>query len=257
MELIILCLAALIASLLTFFSGFGLGTILTPVFAIFFPIEIAIALTGVVHFLNNIFKLVLVGSQANKSVVIKFGVPAFFAALIGAYLLLKLGDMEPLYSYTIAGKVAAITPVKLTIAVLLIFFTLMEITPAVKNMSLGKNMLFVGGMLSGFFGGLSGNQGALRSAFLLKIGMNKESFIATGVVIACVIDISRLGVYSTRFIESGLLENLSLVLSATASAFVGAFVGSRLLEKVNIKFIQVTTTIMLIALSIALLFGVV
>jgi uncharacterized membrane protein YfcA len=56
MELMILCLAALIASLLTFFSGFGLGTILTPVFAIFFPIEIAIALTGVVHFLNNIFQ---------------------------------------------------------------------------------------------------------------------------------------------------------------------------------------------------------
>lgn len=57
MELIILCLAALIASLLTFFSGFGLGTILTPVFAIFFPLEIVVALTGVVHFLNNIFKL--------------------------------------------------------------------------------------------------------------------------------------------------------------------------------------------------------
>src|SRR5688572_25144987 len=73
MELIILCVAALITSLLTFFSGFGLGTILMPVFAIFFPVEIAIALTGVVHFLNNIFKLLLVGIQADKSVVLKFG----------------------------------------------------------------------------------------------------------------------------------------------------------------------------------------
>ena len=43
MEYIIICLAALIASALTFFSGFGLGTILMPVFAIFFPVEITAA----------------------------------------------------------------------------------------------------------------------------------------------------------------------------------------------------------------------
>jgi len=35
MEFIIVALFALFASLLTFFSGFGLGTILTPVFALF------------------------------------------------------------------------------------------------------------------------------------------------------------------------------------------------------------------------------
>ena len=38
-EIIIICLAALVTSLLTFFSGFGLGTILTPVFMIFFPVS--------------------------------------------------------------------------------------------------------------------------------------------------------------------------------------------------------------------------
>ena len=57
MEIILLCLAAFLASLLTFFSGFGLGTILMPVFALFFPLEMAIALTGVVHLLSNLFKM--------------------------------------------------------------------------------------------------------------------------------------------------------------------------------------------------------
>ncbi|MCK7522012.1 MAG: hypothetical protein MZV64_32195 [Ignavibacteriales bacterium] len=37
MDLLIISIAALIASLLTFFTGFGLGTILTPVFVIFLP----------------------------------------------------------------------------------------------------------------------------------------------------------------------------------------------------------------------------
>lgn len=76
MEILITSLAAFIAAMLTFFSGFGLSTILTPVFLIFFPVDLAIALTGVIHFFNNIFKLTLVGRNANKEVLIRFGLPA-------------------------------------------------------------------------------------------------------------------------------------------------------------------------------------
>lgn len=255
MELIILCFAALVTSLLTFFSGFGLGTILTPVFAIFFPIEIAIALTGVVHFLNNIFKLALVGLQADKKVVIKFGLPAFFAALLGAVLLVRLSSLPPLYLYSVADNNFAITPVKLFVSVLLIFFALMEVIPALKRIQFARNQLFVGGLLSGFFGGLSGNQGALRSAFLIRAGLTKEAFIATGVVIACIIDFSRLGVYFTRFSELGLRENFKLVIAATLSAFVGAFAGSKLLKKVTMESVRMIVTVMLIILSFALGLG--
>lgn len=252
MDIIILCIAALITSLLTFFSGFGLGTILTPVFAIFFPIEIAIAFTGVVHFLNNIFKLLLAGRHADKQVVIRFGVPAFFAALFGAFLLLQITELEPLYSYTIGDKQFHVTPVKLIIALLLIFFALMEVVPFFKKIEFGKDKLVIGGILSGFFGGLSGHQGALRSAFLIRSGLSKEVFVATGIVIACIIDFSRLGVYSTRFFKSGLHDNLTLVSAATLSAFAGAYAGSRLLKKVTLSTIQIIVTVLLIILSIGI-----
>jgi uncharacterized protein len=255
--IIIICLAALVTSLLTFFSGFGLGTVLMPVFAIFFPIDLAIALTGIVHFLNNIFKLSLVGLKADKQVVIRFGVPAFVAALFGAFLLLRMSDLQPLHTYTLWNKQHFISPVKLTIALLLIFFTLIEIIPYFKNLKFTKDKLIVGGILSGFFGGLSGNQGALRSAFLIKSGLNKEAFIATGVVIACMVDFSRLGVYLTRFSKSGLQENLVLVIAATASAFIGAYAGNALLKKITLSVVQRIVTIMLIILSIALGLGIV
>ena len=52
MELVIIPIVAFLVSVLTFFSGFGLGTILTPAFMLFFPIDLAIGLTGIVHFLN-------------------------------------------------------------------------------------------------------------------------------------------------------------------------------------------------------------
>lgn len=55
MEILIISVAAFVVAILTFFSGFGLGTILTPVFMIFFPADLAIGLTGIVHFFNNNF----------------------------------------------------------------------------------------------------------------------------------------------------------------------------------------------------------
>jgi uncharacterized protein len=255
MDIVILCVAALITSLLTFFSGFGLGTILTPVFAIFFPIEVAIALTGVVHFLNNIFKLVLIGKRADKQVTIRFGVPAFFAALIGAFLLLQISGLDPLYVYAIGDRNFYVTPVKLIIAILLVFFALMEIISYLKKIQFGKDNLVVGGILSGFFGGLSGHQGALRSAFLIKSGLSKEAFVATGIVIACIIDFSRLGVYAMRFWKSGLRENMTLVVAATLSAFAGAYLGSLLLKKVTLSTIQIIVTALLIVLSIGIGLG--
>jgi len=256
-EIIILSLAALVTSLLTFFSGFGLGTILMPVFALFFPIDLAIALTGVVHFLNNIFKLSLVGLKADKQVVLRFGIPAFIAAIVGAYALLQISDLPSIYSYTLGDKLFSITPVKLIIAVLLIFFALTEVIPYFKNLQFGKDKLVIGGLLSGFFGGLSGNQGALRSAFLIKSNLSKEAFVATGIVIACIVDFSRLGVYVTRFSKSGLQENIALVIAATLSAFIGAYIGNRLLKKVTLKTVQVIVTVMLFILSIALGLGIV
>ena len=80
MDYFIICIVAFLGSALTLFSGFGLGTILVPVFAIFFPIEIAIALTAIVHFLTNIFKLTLLGRNANKSVIVRFGIPEMLSA---------------------------------------------------------------------------------------------------------------------------------------------------------------------------------
>lgn len=252
MEIAIISFAAFITAILTFFSGFGLGTILTPVFMIFFPVELAIGLTGIVHFLNNIFKLALVGRKADKTVLIRFGIPAVLAAIAGAWLLLVIPDADPLFTYTAFGKTFEVYTVKFIISVLLIFFAVLDLVPFLSQLHFSKKHMPLGGILSGFFGGLSGNQGALRSAFLIKVGLSKESFIATTIVISCFVDFTRLTVYATRFTKAGLTDNLTLVGVATLSAIAGAFIGNKLLKKVTLKFIQVLVAIMLIAVSIAL-----
>lgn len=256
-EILIISLAAFFTAILTFFSGFGLGTILAPVFAIFFPIEIAIALTGVVHFSNNLFKIALVGRNTDKGVLIRFGIPAIVASFAGAWLLLKITRLPSLDQYELGGKEFEITPVKLMIAVLLIIFSIIEISPSFQKVHFGRNKLVIGGLLSGFFGGLSGIQGAIRSAFLIKSGLSKEAYIATGVVIACLVDITRLSVYASRFTSANLHENLTLLFSAVLAAISGAYFGKKLLNKVTFSSIQILVAIMLILISIALGSGII
>ena len=69
------------------FFRFGLGTVLMPAFAMFFPVPLAVAATAVVQLANNLFKTALVGRKADWPVVAKFAVPGAAAAILGAMLL--------------------------------------------------------------------------------------------------------------------------------------------------------------------------
>ena len=257
MQEIIICLTALLASGLTFFSGFGLGTILLPVFAVFFPLDLAIALTAIVHFLNNIFKFFLTGKHIDKAVLLRFGLPSIVAALLGAWLLGYLTDLQAFYSYKMYGTAFEIRPVKVVIALLLVFFALFDLIPKLKNLQIPQRYLPIGGLISGFFGGLSGHQGALRSAFLIRSGMTKEAFIATGIVIACFVDVSRLTVYSGNILELRHEIEWSLVVLATLSAFVGALLGSRFLKKMTLETVQVFVAAGLIIFAVFLGLGII
>jgi uncharacterized membrane protein YfcA len=255
MMTVLLCLTAFFASLLTFFSGFGLGTILAPVMMFYFPVEVAIAMTGIVHFLNNIFKLVLTGHNANKDVVLRFGIPAVIAAFVGAYLLIKVANFSPLISYTAFDHQFEIYPQKIIIAVFLIFFALVDIIPYFSTLQFSRNMLPIGGALSGFFGGLTGSQGALRSAFLIKSGMTKDAFIGTTVIISTMVDFTRLSVYANGFLDQVNASNLPIIIFATLSAFIGAFLGNKLLKKVTIQSLQRFVAGFLIVIAIFLGLG--
>ncbi len=248
-------LAAFLAAVLTFFSGFGLGTLLLPVFALFFPLEVAIGLTAVVHLANNLFKLALVGKYADKGVILRFGLPALLAALLGAAALLRLSHFPPLATYSLLGHSFHVTPVKLVVAVLMVVFALLEVHPAFSGLTLSPRWLPLGGVLSGFFGGLSGHQGALRSVFLLKCGLSKEGFISTGVVIACLVDISRLAVYAEGFPRHLIQSHSGPLLTAMAAALLGSFIGRRLLTRVTMRFVQVTVAVLLFLVALGLASG--
>jgi len=230
------CTTALLASLATFFTGFGLGTLLLPVFVLFFPAELAVGLTAAVHLINGLAKTALVGRHADLRVALRLGVPAIAAALLGAWLLLQLS--------------AHVSALKLVLAAAMLVFAGLELTQVLERVTIPPKWLPLGGVLSGFFGGLTGHQGALRSAFLLHAGLDKQQLVATGAVIALAVDCTRLAVYSGRLASVSVSEHGPLLLAAGASAAAGAVVGSRLLTKVTLKGIQRATAVLLILIAL-------
>jgi len=258
MEYFIIGGVSLLTAILTFFSGFGVGTILTPVFVIFFPIEIAIAMTAIVHFLNNLFKVGLTYKNIDKSVLLKFGLPAIPFALLGAWLLVSISTENTLLvHFTFLKLNCKIYLIQLIVGLLMLFFAIAELFPSFKKDTIKHKHLLIGGSISGFFGGLTGHQGALRAMFLIKSGLSKEAFIATGIAIACFVDISRLTIYFGKVQNINIQENIGIIATATLCAFVGAYFGKMLLKKITINTIQYIVSALMIIISILLIFGII
>ena len=257
----VLGLVAFGVSLLTLFSGFGLGTLLMPVFAVFFPVEVAVASTAVVHAANNLFKVGLLVRGASGKVILRFGIPAVAASFCGAMVLTGLSGQPSLGSWSFMGRVALVTPVKLVMGVLILGFALLELVPALRSVHVPVRFLPLGGVLSGFFGGLSGHQGALRAAFLTPLGLSPKQFASTQAVLALLVDGARLLVYGWSLVTLGGAGRggtipWPLVWATTACAFVGAALGKRLLAKVTIAFVHAVIGVLLLVVGVALAVGV-
>jgi uncharacterized protein len=226
-EYLILALLSFFAGGLTLFTGFGLSTILLPVFVIFFPVAIAVPSTAIVHFLNNFYKLFIYFKQINIKILLRFGLPALLASIIGAFLLQKLSSNE--------------RNLEIILGILIISISFLEMFPAIRNLKIGIKWAPLGGVISGFFGGLSGHQGLFRSAFLVKSGLSKNSFIATGVGIAVLVDITRLSVYSSTIFTTSIISTNDFwlpVIISTTSALFGVSLATDLVKKMTIDVIR-------------------
>lgn len=257
---LVIGLVAFGVSLLTLFTGFGLGTLLLPAFALFFSVPVAVASTALVHAANNLFKVGLLAGQARRDVVLRFGLPALLASFAGALLLASLSVRAPLVRWDFLGRPAEITPIKLVMGCLILGFSLFELLPGLSSLRAPARWLPVGGLLSGFFGGLSGHQGALRAIFLAPLELTPGQFASTQAVIALLVDGARLAVYGSTFVllrggAGGEPIPWPLVATATLCAFAGAVLGKRLLPKVTAAALRRVVGVLLVVVGLALATG--
>lgn len=254
---ILIGLVSLVASFLTFFSGFGLGTLLLPVFAVFFSIETAITLTAIVHFCNNIFKTTITYKDIDYRVVKSFGLSSIIGAIIGSFIFVQLAARIYTVNYQIMNFYFETSLLKITIGLLILIFTIFEFINFEKWIKPNKKTLLLGGLISGFFGGISGHQGALRTLFLSKLNLDKFQFISSGIIIALLVDISRIPVYFTNLSLPSLTNGIGPSIIAILTALLGAVIGKNFLRKIKINSLYKAVSICLILFSIIFAAGII
>ena len=82
---------------------------------------------------------------------------------------------------------------------------------------------------------------AQESAFLIKAGLGKEAFVATGAILAALVDVVRLTVYGVDTLAGQIAQAEVLawpVAVGMGCAFLGAYVGKRLMHKVTLRAVQ-------------------
>jgi uncharacterized membrane protein YfcA len=108
------------------------------------------------------------------------------------------------------------------------------------------------GAVSGFSGGLAGNQGGIRSAALLGFGLPRDAFVATATATALLVDAVRLPVYAATTGEA--LGALGFEIAvATAGVLVGTVLGGRLLRRLPERAFRRTVAALILALGLVLL----
>jgi uncharacterized membrane protein YfcA len=257
-DFVIIGVVAFVASGLTLYSGFGLGTVLLPAFALFFPAPAAVAATGVVHLLNNLFKGGLVGREAHWPTVLRFGLPAAPGAIAGALLLSTLSGAAA-FHWQAFGREFTPSAAGVVIGLAMIVFAAFELMPWFQRLAAPPKLVPIGGLLTGFVGGLTGQQGALRSMFLFKSGLDATKYIATGTLIAIIIDLSRLPTYAASFAHDTLALSGrpgALIAFGTVCAFAGAWLGARYMKKATIGAVRALVVTLMLLIGTALITGV-
>lgn len=215
-QYIVLILVTLVTSVITLFTGFGVGTIMMPIMALFFDVKVAIFLTAIVHFFNNMSRLALYRSEINWRIIQRFGIISLTGAFIGSYAQIYIDSNW----------------LKVGVGLFLTTYALLSLIPNNITLKLPNGVDFIGGFLSGLIGGLIGNQGVIRSLYLLNYGLEKKELIVSSALIAVIIDSTRIPVYAYTNLHY-LQDNIVLLSMIVLSAILGTVIGSRILPKVS------------------------
>jgi|ERR1041384_3867010 uncharacterized membrane protein YfcA len=221
-------------------AGAGVGSILTPVLALSIDMRMAVLAVAAPHLIFNALRAWTSREHIDWKILKRFGVTSAAGSLAGALL----------HQVTSSAWITGI------FAVLLMIAALFGITGWAERIRMGRRGAYAGGAISGFCGGLTGEQGGIRAAALLGFDLRKEAFVATATATAAVVDGVRLPIYLiTRW--GDMHEAIGPSVACTAGVVAGLFVGRRVLEKVPQRlFARVVCLVLLLigALMIARLF---
>ena len=227
---------AVLAGAIAAISGFGIGSLLTPLFALRMDTKLAVAAVSLPHLVATAARLYSLRRQIDRSVFFHFGVLSAVGGLCGALL------------HAYAGSRA----LTFVFGCLLLLAGGSGLTRLMERLKFGKRAAWIAGTLSGLFGGLVGNQGGIRSAALLGFQIPKEAYVGTATAIALIVDGARMPVYFATQWEA--IRSVSYwVMIAVAGVLIGTYGGVRVLRMISERAFRVSVSLLITTLGVYML----
>jgi uncharacterized membrane protein YfcA len=228
--------AAVVAGAVAAMSGFGIGSLLTPLLAVRYGTRLAVAMVSVPHLAGTAARFFGLRRQVDRRVFLNFGILSAAGGLAGALLNARAGSPA----------------LSIVFGCLLVFGGISGLTGFVDRMRFGRRTAWVAGAISGFFGGLVGNQGGIRSAALLGFDIPKEALVATATAIALIVDGARMPVYLAME-GGGVISAWPLLVCAIAGVLLGTWWGVRLLRRIEERVFRRMLYGLILALGVYML----
>jgi hypothetical protein len=216
-------------------SGFGIGSLLTPFLLISFAAADAVVIVAVPHAVATTVRFFRLRKDIDRPTFREFGIASAVGGLAGAVLQPILGS----------------GPLTIVLAVLLLAAGTSELARRPFPLPTTPFWRLTGGILSGVFGGLVGNQGGIRSAALLGFRLDTRTLVATATASALLVDAARVPIY-VLLRGSVLTATVPLWAAGTLGVVVGTFMGVPLLSKIPTKLYRQVVGGLLVALGVSL-----
>jgi uncharacterized protein len=229
-------IAAILAGGIASIAGFGIGSILTPLIAMQCGMKTAVATVSIPHVIATAVRFWKLRAHVDRAIFFRFGLINAAGALIGAVI----------HAYVTNPGLSAV------LGVLLVFVGLVGVLGYADHLRFGPKGSWIAGAVSGGFGGLVGNQGGIRSAAMLGLGVQGPAFVATATAIGLAVDAVRIPVYlATEWRR--MAATWPVVLTAVCGVLIGTLIGESVLRRIPEKLFRRVVSAILLIIGILLL----
>lgn len=233
MFFVLIAAVAILASGIAAVTGFGVGSLLTPVLAIDTGVRLAVAAISIPHLVATAQRFWLLRAHVDRRVLLSFGITSAIGGLAGALIHVWVSSRALTVVFGIVVAVAGVS----------------ELTGWMRRVQWGRRSAWTAGVVSGALGGMVGNQGGIRTAALLAFRVPKQSFVATSTAIGLFVDAARMPVYlATQYRD--VLRIWPLVLTATVAVIIGTALGTRVLGRLPEQVFRQSLAVLLIVLGV-------
>lgn len=231
--LAVLTAVATLAGGIAAISGFGIGSLLTPTMAAVWPAKLAVAAVSIPHFVATSARLWLLRDHVDFRLLRSFGLMSAAGGLTGALSQAWLSSRA----------------LEVVLAALLLFVGVGGFYGWTRSLRFEGVWAWIAGGVSGFLGGLVGNQGGLRAGAMMGLGVSRDAFVATATATGVIVDLARMPVYvSGQWAE--LVPVWPAIALMTAGVIVGTFAGTAVLKRLPEAVFGKVVHAMLIGLAI-------